>query len=112
MKSISWSALCLGLAAALICAHGCQSKKVYGGGGAEGHVARRPIEAVLKDHTEELMALPGIVGTAQGLCAGKPCIKVFVSKRTPTLDSKIPGELEGYPVEVDETGEIKAAPGK
>jgi PBP1b-binding outer membrane lipoprotein LpoB len=35
----------------------------------------KTIEAVLKEHTDTLMSLPGVVGTAQGECAGKPCIK-------------------------------------
>ena len=68
----------------------------------------RPIEAVLSEHTDELMSIQGVVGTAQGLCDDKPCIKVFVVKKTPELDQKIPDVLEGYTVEVVEIGEIKA----
>lgn len=66
------------------------------------------VEEVLKAHTALLMGLPGVVGTAQGLCDGKPCIKVYVIRKTPELDRKIPGNLEGYPVVIEETGEIKA----
>ena len=68
----------------------------------------KPIEAVLKEHTDRLMALPGVVGTAQGLCDGKPCIKVFVVKKAPELLDQIPNVLEGYTVEVQETGVIQA----
>ncbi|MCZ6788926.1 MAG: hypothetical protein O7D33_03115 [Chloroflexi bacterium] len=68
----------------------------------------KPIEAVLKEHTTSLMALPGVVGTAQGLCDGKPCIKVFVVKKAPELLDQIPNVLEGYTVEVQETGVIRA----
>ncbi len=66
------------------------------------------VQAVLKDHTDSLMSLPGVVGTGQGLCEGKPCIKVFVAKKTPELLSQIPSSLEGYTVAVQETGEIRA----
>lgn len=68
----------------------------------------KSIETVLKAHTPHLMSLPGVVGTALGECAGTPCIKVFVVERTPELLEQIPPALEGYPVVVDETGEIRA----
>lgn len=70
----------------------------------------KTIEQVLKEHTPELMAQPGVVGTAQSLCAGRPCIRVFVIRKTPGLQEKIPQELEGYPVMLEETGEIRALP--
>ena len=66
------------------------------------------IEDVLKQQTDRLMSLPGVVGTAQGLCEGKPCIKVYVVKMTPELEQQIPNVLSGYPVVVQVTGEIKA----
>jgi len=68
----------------------------------------KTIEAVLKEHTDSLMSLAGVVGTAQGLCAGKPCIKVYVVKKTPDLMKQIPSTLEGYEVTIQETGEIRA----
>jgi hypothetical protein len=71
----------------------------------------RPIEAVLKDHTNELMAISGVVGTAQSLCDGKDCIHVYVVEMSATLEEKIPKMLEGYPVEVATSGEFKARPG-
>ncbi len=76
----------------------------------EEQMVERTIENVLKDHTEELMSLPGVVGTAQGLSNNKPCIKIFVIKKTPELDRKIPDNLEGYKVMIEETGEINALP--
>jgi len=75
-------------------------------------MAEETIKEVLKKHTKDLMSIPGVVGTGQGLCEGKPCIKVFVIKKTPDLDQKIPQTLEGYPVVVEETGEVKALPKK
>jgi hypothetical protein len=65
------------------------------------------LEEVLKDHTSGLMAIPGVGGTAQGLCDGEPCIRVFIVERSEELLSLIPAEIEGYPVEVQETGEFR-----
>lgn len=76
----------------------------------ESTMAAKKIEAVLREHTKKLMSLSGVVGTAQGLCDNKPCIKIYVIKRTPELDEKIPDILEGYPVIIEETGEIRALP--
>lgn len=68
------------------------------------------IEAVLKKHTAALMPLPGVVGTAQGMCGERDCIKVFVRQRTPELERRIPPVLDGYPVSIEETGEFRAIP--
>ncbi|WP_203415322.1 hypothetical protein [Candidatus Scalindua japonica] len=68
----------------------------------------KAIELVLKEHTDGLMSLPGVVGTAQSICNDKPCIKVYVVEKTPELDQKIPDILEGYPVVMEESGEIRA----
>ncbi len=68
----------------------------------------KTIETVLKEQTGNLMGIPGVVGTAQGLCSGKPCVKVYVVKKTSDLVKQIPATLEGYAVEIQVTGEIKA----
>lgn len=70
----------------------------------------KTIEQVLEQHTRELMSIPGVVGTAAGLCGRAPCVKVYVMKRTPDLERKIPDTLDGYPVMIEETGEIRAIP--
>ena len=72
----------------------------------------KPIEKVLEEHTNELMSIEGVVGTAEGLCNSKPCIKVYVIKKTPQLTQRIPTKLEGYPVVIEETGEFRALPEK
>jgi len=53
------------------------------------------------------MALPGVVGVAEGVCDGRPCIKVFVARKTPDVLKAIPGSVEGYPVAVEETGDFR-----
>lgn len=68
----------------------------------------KTIEAVPKEHTDTLMSLPGVVGTAQGECTGNPCIIIFVAKKTSDLLKQIPVTLEGYTIEIQVTEEIKA----
>ena len=74
---------------------------------AEFAVPTRPIEQVLAEHTPSLMRIPGVTGTAQSLCAGEPCIQVFVIDTTPALRRRIPERIEGYPVQLQATGVIR-----
>ena len=76
----------------------------------ENEMPSKPIEKVLEEHTNELMSIKGVIGTAEGLCNSKPCIKVYVIKKTPQLTQRIPTTLEGYPVVIEETGEFRALP--
>jgi hypothetical protein len=84
---------------------GCRS----GSSGDDPHMKpTRPIEDVLRDHSSELMAIDGVVGLYQTvLDDGTPCLKVMVVKNTKALAAKVPKRLEGYRVEIDETGVIK-----
>ena len=68
----------------------------------------RTIEQVQEEHTDEWMAIPGVVGTAIGLFDGKPCIKVFASSKPQQLRAKIPSTVDGYPVIIEETGKFRA----
>jgi len=61
---------------------------------------------VLARHTEHLMSIPGVVGTGEGEQNGRPCIVVFVIEKTAEIERLIPKELEGYPVRIEESGEI------
>ena len=70
--------------------------------------AMRDINEVMEAHVAKLMALPGVVGVFVGaLDNGTPCIKVMVIKANPELERKIPRDLEGHPILIVETGEIK-----
>jgi hypothetical protein len=94
----------LGLVAgAVICAQARAD-----GQSEETSMPEKTIEAVLRQHTGRLMSLPGVVGTAQGECAGRPCVKVFVVKKTAELARQIPSALEGYAVVIEQTGGIRA----
>ena len=68
------------------------------------------IEAAQAKLTDRVMALPGVVGLGIGECEGEPCIKIFVARRTEELDRQIPSTFEGFPVEMQVTGEIRARP--
>jgi hypothetical protein len=67
----------------------------------------RSIAEVLKDRTDWLLSLPGVVGTGIGECDGKPCIKVLVDRKTEELARTIPKTLGGFPVVTVETGKIR-----
>ncbi len=71
-------------------------------------MAEMSITQALKQATPKLMKIEGVVGTAQGLCEGAPCIKVYVARKTPELLARIPATIAGHPVAVEETGEFKA----
>ena len=68
----------------------------------------RNIKEVLKKHATELMEIPGVAGVAEGESQGKPCIMVFVLDRNHELLRQIPSTLEGYLVQVEESGEFRA----
>ncbi len=68
----------------------------------------RSIDTVKEARTSELMSIPGVVGVYVGENDnGIMYIGVMVKKRTPEIERQIPKMLEGYPVQIEETGEIK-----
>jgi hypothetical protein len=72
-------------------------------------VPQRNINTVLRAHDKELMAIPGVVGVYVGLKADQktPCLRVMAAKKTKELERAIPKSLEGYKVEIEETGVIR-----
>lgn len=72
-------------------------------------VPKRDINAVLRAHDRELMAIPGVVGVYVGVLSDEktPCLKVMATKITRELKRAIPKSLEGYKVELEETGPIR-----
>ena len=69
-----------------------------------------PISDVLHEHTDELMRIPGVIGTGEGSEGGERVIVVFVNQRTPELDKQIPPQIGGYHVVVRVTGDVTAPP--
>jgi hypothetical protein len=78
-------------------------------GNAMAQSNSRDINAVLRAHDRELLAINGVVGVYVGLLDdGKtPCLKVMVVGKTAELERAIPKTLEGYPVIVEITGEVR-----
>lgn len=68
------------------------------------------IRQVLDRHTDRLIAIPGVAGIARGEANGRPAIQVLVVKATPELLSQLPTSLDGYPVQVVESGTFEAQP--
>ena len=66
------------------------------------------IEDVISKYEDELLSKKGVVGVGVGECNGKPCMKVYVVKITDELKKQIPKQLDGFPVELEEVGEIMA----
>jgi hypothetical protein len=69
----------------------------------------RDINAVLAEHDEGLLSIPGVVGVYVGLLADNrtPCITVMLARRTPEAEAAIPRSLEGHPVRLEVSGEIR-----
>src|SRR5213083_2194969 len=71
--------------------------------------SKRDINAVLAAHDKELLAIPDVVGVSVGVLEDgrTACLKVMLARKNPETERKIPNLLEGYPVVVELTGEIR-----
>jgi len=105
VSRIKIAVLCTGTIAAALSFMACTRDKIQQ---RENTMPSKTIQEVLKAHTPELMSIPGVVGTALGEDKGELCIKVFVIEKTPELTKKIPSTVEGFPVAIQQTGEIRA----
>lgn len=100
--------LCVGIVALLTIGGACGTSGDHTQSSeAEEAVAHRPIEDVLRDHTDTLMRIDGVVSVGQGLCDRTPCIRVGVRAITDSLRREIPDTLEGHPVDVHEVGTVR-----
>lgn len=63
-------------------------------------------------HTDSLMSLPGVIGTAIGWCDGAPCIRVLLSDSSAVSRRQVPNRLEGYPVHVRATRPLRPLEGE
>ena len=82
----------------------------FAGNDNDKTMSSESIEQVIKTHARELMSIPGVIGIAQGLCDDKPCIKVFVNKRTPESEQGIPKIIKGFRVDIVESGVFHTLP--
>ena len=86
---------------------GCGEKTVDDQKGSN-QVSKKSIKTVLNENTDRWMEISGVVGTAIGEAAGRPCIKIYVVKKTEKMSKQLPAKVEGFPVIVQESGEIRA----
>lgn len=74
-------------------------------------MSQRSLTEVLATHSPTLMAIPGVTAVAESrLADGRPCILVLVVRLDAQMRRRIPGDLEGWPVRLEASGEIKAQP--
>ena len=70
------------------------------------------IETIKQKYEQRLMQLPNVVGLAIGEKDGKQVIVVFVSRKVPkaSLQTKdiLPETLDGFEVDVEEIGTVRA----
>lgn len=95
--------MALTVLAMLAAVAGCRSGSDDG-----GNMPQRDIKTVMDAHAAELMAIDGVAAVAvSALEDGTPCIKVYVVKKTDAIARRIPKEIEGYRVVVEESGTIE-----
>jgi len=70
---------------------------------------KRDINAVLAAHDKELLALADVVGVHVGTLEDhrRLCLVVMLARKNPETEQKIPRSIEGYPVRVEVSGEIR-----
>ena len=100
ITALRFSVIILAASAAII---GCQQEKER-----EGAMPTRDINLVMKDHVNDLMAIPDVTGVAIGqLDDGTPCIQVLIVRMTDELKQGIPKSIEGHPVVLVVSGVIR-----
>jgi hypothetical protein len=83
---------------------------------ADVHVSFDAIRLVKRTYESQLMAMANVVGvgigfrTCQGVRTDDPALVVLVSRKVPpemlSPEERIPAEIEGVPVDVQEVGQI------
>jgi phosphoenolpyruvate carboxylase len=70
----------------------------------------KSIQDVLAAHNDSLLRIPGVVGTAIGVCDGAPCIRVFVADSDAAKRTGLAPKLDGYPLRVEVSGIFRPRP--
>lgn len=68
------------------------------------------IEKVKARHEGRLLLIEGVEGVGIGEESQQPFLRVYVAKKTKSLQKKIPTRIEGYPVRIEGSGEFHALP--
>jgi hypothetical protein len=77
----------------------------------KNHYARKAIlsiQEIQQKHQYDLMRIPGVVGVGIGLDSDESVLVVMVAKYTRAIKRKIPKQLDGYRLVIQETGVIRA----
>jgi hypothetical protein len=79
----------------------------------DGHPSVAELARVIAVHSEELLAIPGVEGMAVGLLddGRTPCLQILVERRTSELAARLPATLDGHPVVLVESGDIRPLDG-
>ncbi len=68
----------------------------------------KSVTQVIQEHRSSLLTISGILGIGQGGSPHAPHISIHVHSKTSEILALVPSNLEGYPVNIKETGEIEA----
>jgi hypothetical protein len=69
----------------------------------------KPVEKVISEHEKEIMSMDNVTGIYHGKRDdGKSFIGIGVEKVTPDIKKSVPNKLDGYDVQIEETGDITA----
>ena len=69
---------------------------------------RKPISHVLELHTPTWLSIPGVIGTGEGRDPrGNPAIVIMTNVSAADVQAKIPSEIEGYPILIEEVGDVR-----
>lgn len=77
---------------------------------SEQQVPQKTIAVVLEEVSSSLLSISGVVGAGEGVCGNKACIRVYVLQESPELLRLIPETIDGYPVVIEQTGQIHTLP--
>lgn len=108
--SVALLALALALAGCdqTVPSEGTSQEETSRASGEAAEDSAMTIEETLDKHTEDLLAISGVEGVGQGECGDRPCIVVYVFEKAPEVERAVPDTLEGYSVNLVETGGIEA----
>ena len=71
-------------------------------------MSRRTIQQVQQKYTDAWMAIPGVVGTAIGRRGNQPCILILTETDAERITEALPSMVQGYPIVIEHTGNIRA----
>jgi hypothetical protein len=78
----------------------------------EQPIATRSIDEVMAEHAAAWMQIPGVNTVYRGaLDDGTPCIKIGVVKLDQRMKRQFPAQVEGHPIVLIESGEIRPLSG-